>query len=117
MTPNPQGAATRMTIYLGIDERWHRKALFKEIVHRAHERGLAGASVLHGIEGFGASSFVHTDRFLDCADNLPAVVIIVDTDEKIRAFLPELEELITDGLVTLDPVEVVRYIGGGAPTP
>jgi len=100
-----------MTIYIGVDDRWQHTALVNEIVHRAHSRGLAGASVLHGIEGFGTHSFIHTDRLLDSADGLPAVVIIVDRDDKIRAFLPELDELITEGLVTLDPVEVIRYVG------
>lgn len=108
-----EGAATRMTIHLTDGDRSGHQALFSEIVHRAHEHGLAGTSALHGIEGYGAAGFVHTDRLLDCADDLPAVVIIVDTDDKIRAFLPQLDELISDGLVTLEPVEVVRYTGAG----
>ena len=62
MTPRSQGAATRMTIYVGGGDLWHNKPLFSEISHRAHDRGLAGASVLHGIEGFGSSSFVYTGR-------------------------------------------------------
>lgn len=114
MTSSLQGPATRMTIYIGVDDRFKHTALFNEIVRRAHDHGLAGASVLHGIEGYGVSSYVHTDRLLDSADNLPAVVIIVDSDEKIRAFLPQLDDLIVEGLVTLDPVEVVRYVGGGS---
>jgi uncharacterized protein len=113
MAPRLQGAATRMTIYVGDGDLWHDKPLCSEIVHRAHDRGLAGASVLKGVEGFGGTSFVYTGRLPDRADNLPAVVIIVDTDEKIRAFLPELEELVSDRLVTLDLVEVVRYVAGG----
>jgi PII-like signaling protein len=111
MTTPLEGTATRMTIYLNDGDRSGHKALFTAIVHRAHQHGLAGASVLHGIEGYGVSSFVHTDRLLDCADDLPAVVIIVDTDDKIRSFLPQLDELIGDGLVTLEPVEVVRCTG------
>lgn len=114
MTRPPSSSATRMTIYLNDGDRSGHQALFTEIVHRAHEHGLAGASVLHGIEGYGASGFVHTTRLLDCSDDLPAVVIIVDTDDKIRSFLPALEELIRDGLVTLERVEVVRYTGAGA---
>jgi PII-like signaling protein len=111
-----EGTATRMTIYLNDGDRSGHKALFSEIVHRAHEHGLAGASVLHGIEGYGAAGFVHTDRLLDSADDLPAVIIVVDADDKIRGFLPQLDELISDGLVTLEPVEVVRYTGAGANT-
>jgi hypothetical protein len=117
MTNPLEGAATRMTIYLNDGDRSGHKALFSEIVHRAREYGLAGASVLHGIEGYGAGRFVHTDRLLDCADDLPAVVIIVDTEEKVRAFLPQLDELINDGLVTLESVAVVRYTGAGTTAP
>jgi PII-like signaling protein len=116
VTPTLQGPATRMTIYVGVDDRWQHKTLYHEIVHRAHAHGLAGASVLHGIEGYGAASFVHTDRLLDSADGLPAVVIIVDSDDKIRRFLPELDDLIVEGLVTLDPVEVVRHLSGASPS-
>lgn len=116
MTPRLEGAATRMTVYLNDGDRWGRSALFTEVVRRARERGLAGASVLHGVEGYGAGTLVHTDRLLDAADDLPVVVIIVDSDEKIRAFLPELDEIIRDGLVTLEPVEVVRYRGAGEAT-
>jgi PII-like signaling protein len=105
-----------MTIYIGDADRSHHTSVAKEIVHRAHHHGLAGASVLHGIEGFGANSRIHTDRFSDIAEDLPMVIVIIDDDEKIRAFLPELDDLIVEGLVTLDPVDVVRYVGG-ATTP
>jgi PII-like signaling protein len=82
-------------------------------VHRAHEAGLAGASVFRGIEGFGASSLIHTSRLLSLSEDLPVAVIIVDTEERVRAFLPRLDELVTEGLVILDPCEVVRYAGRG----
>ena len=101
--------ATRLTVYVNVDDRWHHKPLVDEIVNRAHRAGLAGASVVRGIEGFGAGSFVHTDRLLDVSDGLPAIVTIVDRDDRVRGFLPQLDELITDGLVTLDEVDVVRY--------
>ncbi len=106
-----EGSATRLTIFVGEDDQWHHKPLYNEIVHRAHRQGLAGASVLRGIEGFGATSRIHTTRLLSLAEDLPMVVVIVDTEEKIRAFLPELDELVTEGLVILDPVEVIRYVG------
>lgn len=106
-----QGPARRLTIFIGEADRWHHKPLYTEIVHRAHRDGLAGASVLRGIEGFGASSLIHTARLLSMSDDLPVAIIIVDAAERIDDFLPQLDELITEGLVILDDVEVVRYVG------
>lgn len=110
------GEALRITVLIGDNDTWHHKPLFTEIVHRAHAAGLAGASVFHGVEGFGASSLIHTTRLLSMADDLPVAVVIVDTPERIRGFLPQLDELITEGLVTVDEVEIIRYIKGAVPT-
>jgi PII-like signaling protein len=105
------GAAVRLTVYVGESDRWHHRPLYTEIVHRAHAAGLAGASVLRGIEGYGASSRIHTARLLSLSEDLPVVVIIVDTEERVWAFLPQLDELVAEGLVTVEPVEVIRYVG------
>ncbi|MGW5654257.1 DUF190 domain-containing protein [Streptomyces humi] len=105
------GRALRLTVYIGEDDTWHHKPLYTEIVHRAHSAGLAGASVFRGIEGFGASSRIHTSRLLSLSEDLPVAVVVVDTEERIRAFLPQLDELVTEGLVTLDDCEVIRYVG------
>jgi PII-like signaling protein len=109
------GPAVRPSIFIGDTDTWRHKPLYSEIVHRAHAAGLAGATVLHGIEGYGASNHVHTTRLLSLSADLPVVVVIVDTEEAIRAFLPQLDEVIDEGLVVLDPVEVVRYAGRGRP--
>ena len=106
-----EGPAARLTIFLGEDDTWHHKPLYHEIVSRAHHAGLAGASVLRGIEGYGASSRIHTSRLLSLSEDLPLAVIIVDQEDRIRSFLPQLDELVTEGLVILDPVEVIRYVG------
>ncbi len=105
------GRALRLTIFLDEDVTWRHKPLYHEIVHRAHQAGLAGATVLRGVEGFGASSAIHTTRLLSLAENLPAVIIIVDEAARIRAFLPQLDELVDEGMVILDDVEVIRYVG------
>jgi PII-like signaling protein len=106
-----QGPAKRLTVYIGESDRHQHRPLYSEIVHRAHAAGLAGASVLRGIEGFGASSTVHTTRLLSLSEDLPIAVVIVDTEDRISAFLADLDTLIDEGLVTIDDVEVVRYVG------
>ncbi|MGW0968823.1 DUF190 domain-containing protein [Streptomyces sp. NPDC002516] len=107
------GSALRLTVLIGENDTWHHKPLYAEIVHRAHAAGLAGASVFKGVEGFGASSLIHTSRLLSLSEDLPVAVIVVDTEERVRAFLPQLDELVTGGLVVLDPCEVIRYAARG----
>jgi hypothetical protein len=99
---------------VGESDQAHHHPVYTDIVHRAHRAGLAGASVFRGIEGFGKSNHIHTSRLLSLSEDLPVAVVIVDTEERINAFLPELEELEIEGLVILEPVEVIRYAGRGA---
>ncbi len=105
------GPALRVTIFVGENDTWHHRPLHSEIVHRAHAAGLAGASVFKGVEGFGASSLIHTSRLLSLSEDLPVAVVIVDSEERVRAFLPQLDELVSEGLVVLDACEVIRYVG------
>ena len=107
------GTALRLTIMIGESDHWHRKPLFTEIVHRAHHAGLAGATVLHGVEGFGATSRIHTSRILSLSEDLPVVILIVDTHDRIHDFLPELDELAIEGVIILDECEVIRYVDKG----
>lgn len=112
-----EGSAMRLTVFVGETDQWRHKPLYAEIVHRAHAAGLAGASVFRGMEGYGASNHIHTTRLLSLSEDLPLAVVIVDAEPRIRAFLPQLDELVAEGLVILDEVEVVRYVGrtaGGA---
>lgn len=104
------GPALRLTVLVGEDEQWHHRPLYTEIVHRAHRHGLAGATVLRGVEGYASSGRIHTDRLLSLAENLPVAVVLVDTEDRIRGFLDQLD-ILRDGLVTLEPVEVVHLPG------
>ncbi|MFD7162394.1 DUF190 domain-containing protein [Streptomyces violascens] len=107
----PTGRALRLTIFIGESDLWHHKPVYAEIVHRAHAAGLAGASVFRGIEGFGASSLIHTQRLLSLSEDLPVAIVVVDDEKRVRDFLPQLDDLVADGLVMLDDCEVVRYGG------
>jgi PII-like signaling protein len=111
------GPACRLTIFVGESDQYHHRPVYTEIVRRAHAAGLAGASVLRGIEGFGASTHIHTTRLLSVAGDLPLAVIIIDDAERIRAFLPQLDQIVQEGLVILDDVEVIKYVGRGHERP
>ncbi|OUC92422.1 DUF190 domain-containing protein [Streptosporangium minutum] len=104
------GPALRLTILVCENDIWHHKPLYYEIVHRAHGSGLAGASVMRGIEGYGASCRIHTARILSLSDELPVTITIIDSEERIRAFLPQLDELMTEGLATIEQVEAIHYV-------
>ncbi len=106
-----EGQACRLTVFIGEEDAYNHKPLATEIVHRAQQAGIAGATVLRGIEGFGASNHVHTTRILSLSNDLPIIVVIVDEAERIDAFIPQLDELITEGLVLRDDVEVIKYVG------
>ena len=106
-----EGDQKRLTIFIGESDRHGHTPLATEIVQRAHRAELAGASVFRGVEGYGASNHIHTTRILSLSDDLPMAIVIVDREEAIQAFLPQLDELIGEGLVILDDVEVVRYVG------
>ncbi len=105
------GHHKRLTVFVGESDRHGHTPLATEIVQRAHAAGLAGVTVLRGVEGFGASNHIHTTRLLSLSDDLPMVVVIVDAEDKLRGFLPVLDELVTEGLVILDDVEVIKYSG------
>jgi len=105
------GPALRLTVVVGESDHVHGRPLYSEIVHRAHAAGMAGATVLRGIEGYGRSNHIHTTRILSLSEDLPVCVVLVDTDEKVRAFVEELDGLVTEGVVVLDRVEVVTYVG------
>jgi PII-like signaling protein len=101
--------AILLRIYLGENDRHEHQPLYEAIVLKAREAHLAGATVLRGPMGFGHSSRLHTAKILRLSEDLPILVEIVDSEEKIRAFLPGLEGMMTSGLVTLEKVQVLQY--------
>jgi PII-like signaling protein len=106
-----EGEGKLLRIFVGESDRWHGKPLYQAIVERVREEGLAGATVLRGIEGFGADSRLHTARILRLSEDLPVVIEIVDSAEQIDRVLPVLDEMVGEGMVTLERVEVIAYRG------
>lgn len=105
-TPEP---AQRLRVYVGESDKWHGQPLYEAIVLKARELHLAGATVLRGPMGFGAHSRIHTAKILRLSDDLPMVVEIVDSAEKLATFLPHLEQMVTGGLVTIEDAGVLIY--------
>jgi PII-like signaling protein len=110
MTLPTEGKLLR--IFVGEADRWQGKPLYEAIVLEARRRGLAGATVIKGFMGFGAHSRIHTAKLLELSQDLPIVVEIVDEPGKIEAFMPDLEKMVGDGLITLERAEVLLYRPG-----
>ena len=104
-----EGQGKLLRIFIGESDTWHGRPLYQAIVERVRKAGLAGATVIRGIEGFGAASRIHTARILRLSEDLPILIEIVDVEEKIRALIPSLDEMILEGLVTLETIEVITY--------
>jgi uncharacterized protein len=101
--------AMLLRIFIGESDRWEHQPLYEAIVMKARERHLAGATVLRGPMGFGAASRIHTAKILRLSMDLPIVIEIVDSEEKLNEFLPDLERMIGGGLVTLEKIKVIHY--------
>ena len=104
-----EGEGKLLRIFIGESDRWHGKPLYEEIVALVRREGLAGATVLRGVEGFGAKSHLHTARILRLSEDLPIVVELVDTAENIDRVLPMLDGMIDEGMVTTERVQVIAY--------
>jgi len=103
-----------LRVFIGESDKYENQPLYEWIVRQARERGLAGATVLRGLEGFGAHSRLHTAKILRLSSDLPIVVEIVDTDDKIESFLPLIDDAVVEGLATVESVEV-RFYRAGTP--
>ena len=104
-----EGEGCLLRINIGELDKWHHQPLYEAIDVKAREMGLAGATVLRGPMGFGAHSRLHTAKILRLSEDLPIIVEIVDKEEKINAFLPEMDRMVRDGLITLEKVRVIKY--------
>ena len=107
MTINKDGVLLR--IFIGESDRFEHRPLYEAIVQRARELGLAGATVLRGVEGFGANSVVHKAKLLEMSTDLPIVIEIVETEEKVKLLLPHLEQMVQEGMITMEYVVILMY--------
>jgi uncharacterized protein len=98
-----------LRIFIGESDRWHHQPLYEAIVLKARELGLAGATVLRGPMGFGAKSHLHTAKILRLSLDLPIIIEIIDSEENVNKMIPLLDEMVQDGLVTLEDVRVLKY--------
>ena len=112
-----EGEGLLLRIFIGEADRWQGRSLHEAIVPRAREAGLAGATVLRGMIGFGAKSRIHTAKILRLSEDLPIVIELVDSAEKIQKILPLLDEMVGDGMVTLEKVQVIAYRASPHPKP
>jgi len=103
-----------LRVFIGEQDKWHGLPLYQAIVNLARKEHLAGATVLKGCMGFGCKSHMHTNKILRLSEDLPMVIEIVDSEEKISAFLPYLDEMVSEGLITLEKVSVIMYRAGGS---
>lgn len=104
-----EGQQVLMRIFIGERDRWHGRSLTDALVELFKKEGFAGATVLHGAQGFGAHSAIHRDAILRLSEDLPVIIEVVDEEDKVRAILPALDEMLEGGLVTMEKVEVIRY--------
>lgn len=107
-----EGEGKLLRVFVGESDRHGSKPLYQAIVELVKEQGLAGATVLRGVEGFGAHSHLHTARILRLSEDLPVVIEVVDTAERIESILPQLDAMIEEGMVTVERVEVITYRAG-----
>ncbi|MBV8515541.1 MAG: DUF190 domain-containing protein [Acidobacteria bacterium] len=104
-----EGERTLMRIHIGESDKWHGKALHQAFVEMLRKEGFAGATVLRGVAGFGGSSILHTDKLLQMSQDLPIIVEVIESNEKIERILPRIDEMLGGGIVTLEKVRVLMH--------
>jgi PII-like signaling protein len=108
---NIEGEGQLLRIFVGERDKWHHRPLYEAIVHGLRREGLAGATVLRGVAGFGTTSHLRTTRTLRLSEDVPVVIEVVDTSERIEKVLPLLDEMVQDGLVTLEKAHIIWHRG------
>ncbi len=108
-----EGKAKVLSIYIGESDHHHHRPLYQVIVESLREKGLAGATVIRGIEGYGHHSRIHTAAILRLSEDLPILIQVVDTEERITSVMPLIDELVMEGLVTIEDVDVIIYRSKG----
>jgi PII-like signaling protein len=103
------GEGQLLRIFIGESDKWEGKPLYEALIFKAREMGLAGATMLRGLMGYGAASRVHTAKILRLSEDLPVIVEIVDSPERIASFLPTIDEMVQEGLVTLERAQIILY--------
>jgi len=104
-----EGKARMLRIHFGEDDKWHNKPLYQAIIEKCRELDIAGATVFRGIEGYGASTLIHRSHLLWSSDR-PIMVSVVDTEQNINKLLPALDEMVSEGLIAMSEVEVIKYV-------
>ncbi|SEP00659.1 DUF190 domain-containing protein [Propionispora vibrioides] len=107
--PKIASQAKRLRIYIGESDHWKRRSLYQAIVEKAKELDMAGATVFRGIVGYGANSRIHTASIVDLSSDLPILVEIIDSEEYVAKLLPFLDDMLEEGMVTIDDIEVIKY--------
>jgi uncharacterized protein len=105
-----EGKAKMLRIHFGGNDKWKGKPLYQAIVEKCRELDIAGATVLRGIEGYGASTLIRRSHLLSFSSDAPLMVAVIDVEEKIRALLPALDEMVDEGLIAMSEVEVIKYV-------
>jgi len=103
------GEQVLVRVFIGASDRWHHQSLDTALLERLRAEHFAGATVFHGVAGFGAHSVLHTSKILRLSEDLPVLIEIVDSEEQIQRLIPILDEMVTEGLVTLEKVRVLKY--------
>jgi uncharacterized protein len=105
-----EGKAKMLRIHFGEDDKWRGRPLYEAIVMTCRELDIAGATVFRGIEGYGASTLIHKPQLFSRSSDSPIMVTVIDSEEKIRTLLPALDEMVSEGLIAMSEVEVIRYV-------